>query len=43
VREGDFKELAGKSAANGSNSSNPRPMKRDDYLRLLKKMSRESG
>ena len=36
VREEDFDELAQKSAMNGSNPDNPRPMKKDDYVRVLK-------
>ncbi|WP_319562863.1 iron-containing alcohol dehydrogenase [Marispirochaeta sp.] len=36
VRESDFPELAEKSACNGSNKDNPRPMKKEDYLELLR-------
>lgn len=36
VREGDFDELAQKSAMNGSSPDNPRPMKKDDYVQVLK-------
>ena len=34
----DIEELANNSFLNGSNSSNPRPMSRGDYLTLFKKM-----
>lgn len=36
VREDDFPGLAEKSACNGSNKDNPRPMKKEDYLELLR-------
>ncbi len=35
VAESDLEEIAGKSVMNGSNSSNPRPMKTEDYLNVL--------
>jgi alcohol dehydrogenase len=35
VEESDLVEIAEKSVMNGSNSSNPRPMKREDYLEVL--------
>lgn len=38
VREEDIETIAENSARNGSNSSNPRPMEKKDYLELLKKM-----
>jgi alcohol dehydrogenase len=36
VRKEDFDELAQKSAMNGSNPDNPRPMGKDDYVQVLK-------
>lgn len=39
VREEDMETIAENSARNGSNSSNPRPMAKKDYLELLRKMS----
>lgn len=36
VREEDLQELAENSARNGSNADNPRPMKAEDYLTLLR-------
>jgi alcohol dehydrogenase len=38
----DFPAIAGASARNISNSSNPRPMGEEDYLALLKIMAREN-
>lgn len=38
VRKEDMEIIAENSARNGSNSSNPRPMEKKDYLELLKKM-----
>ena len=38
VKAKDIEELALNSFLNGSNSSNPRPMDKDDYLTLFKKM-----
>lgn len=38
VKEEDFEELAHNSAINGSNKDNPRPMQKEDYLRVLKKL-----
>lgn len=38
VREEDRERIAEFSAMNGSNASNPRPMKKEDYLALLKMM-----
>jgi len=35
VREEDLQEIAEKSARNGSNKDNPRPMNTDDYLKVL--------
>jgi alcohol dehydrogenase len=39
VKEADFDELALNSAANGSNSVNPRPMEKDDYMQILRILS----
>jgi alcohol dehydrogenase len=39
VKESDFEKLANDSAANGSNRDNPRPMERDDYLKVLKELN----
>jgi alcohol dehydrogenase len=39
VREADFDELARNSAANGSNSGNPRFMDKDDYLQIFSILS----
>jgi len=36
VEESHFETIAEKSACNGSNGSNPRPMKKSDYIKLLK-------
>ncbi|MDO9508742.1 MAG: iron-containing alcohol dehydrogenase [Thermovirgaceae bacterium] len=38
VREEDMEIIAENSAKNGSNSSNPRPMGKKEYLELLRKM-----
>jgi alcohol dehydrogenase len=38
VNANDLEQLADNSFLNGSNDSNPRPMTRDDYLTLFKKM-----
>jgi len=38
VEAADIEELAFKSFVNGSNEDNPRPMSKDDYLTLFKKM-----
>jgi alcohol dehydrogenase len=38
VKAEDLEALAENSFRNGSNGSNPRPMTRDDYLRVLKGM-----
>jgi alcohol dehydrogenase len=38
VKAEDVEELAYNSFRNGSNGSNPRPMTRDDYLRVIKGM-----
>jgi alcohol dehydrogenase len=38
VKEEDFEELARNSAINGSNKDNPRPMDKDDYLCVLKRL-----
>jgi alcohol dehydrogenase len=38
VKAADIEELAFKSFVNGSNEDNPRPMSKDDYLTLFKKM-----
>jgi alcohol dehydrogenase len=38
VKAEDVEELAYNSFINGSNGSNPRPMTRDDYLTLIKRM-----
>ena len=39
VKEKDFEELARNSVNNGSNIDNPRPMAREDYLKVLRKLS----
>ena len=39
VQENDFEELALNSFKNGSNSDNPRPMKKEDYLSLFRMLS----
>ena len=39
VKEKDFLELAQNSVANGSNIDNPRPMAREDYLNVFRKLS----
>jgi len=39
VDPSDFPEIAAKSAENGSNPSNPRPMAAEDYVALLKEMT----
>lgn len=39
VKEEDVEAIAENSARNGSNSSNPRPMGKKDYLELLRAMS----
>jgi alcohol dehydrogenase len=39
VKEKDFEELARNSVNNGSNVDNPRPMAREDYLNVLRKLS----
>lgn len=38
VKEEDFDILAQKSAQNGSNADNPRPMYKEDYLEVLKRL-----
>ncbi len=43
VNEADFDELAYNSAANGSNSDNPRSMDRKDYLQIFKILSESAG
>ncbi|MHC4608370.1 MAG: iron-containing alcohol dehydrogenase [Planctomycetota bacterium] len=40
VKRDDFDEIARKSAVNGSNGSNPRPMQKADYLRVLEMLWR---
>jgi alcohol dehydrogenase class IV len=35
VKHEDFEELAHKSAINGSNPDNPRPMQKEDYMSVL--------
>jgi alcohol dehydrogenase len=39
VKENDFEELARHSVANGSNIDNPRPMAKEDYLYVLRKLN----
>lgn len=39
VKKADFDELAGNSAANGSNADNPRPMGKEDYLKIFKNLA----
>lgn len=38
VKEKDFERIAEMSERNGSNASNPRPMKKADYLELLRRL-----
>jgi alcohol dehydrogenase len=38
VRRQDFDLIAEKSARNGSNADNPRPMKKEDYLEVLERL-----
>lgn len=38
IKEEDMEELALKSAMNGSNKDNPRPMDKDDYLSFMKNL-----
>lgn len=38
AKEEDLEEIAEKSAKNGSNKNNPRPMKQDDYFFFLKEL-----
>ena len=38
VKQEDFEELAHKSAINGSNPDNPRPMQKEDYLCVLDRL-----
>ena len=38
VKTEDMEELAYNASINGSNGSNPRPMTKDDYLTLIKRM-----
>jgi len=40
VKTEDMEELAYNASINGSNGSNPRPMTKDDYLTLIKRMMR---
>lgn len=40
VREEDFEEIGKKSEQNGSNPSNPRIMTKEDYVEVLKKLTR---
>ncbi len=39
IKEKDFEELARNSANNGSNIDNPRPMAKEDYLNVLRKLN----
>jgi len=39
VREEDFGEIAAKSEANSSNPDNPKIMKKDDYIAVLRKLT----
>lgn len=41
VQEKDFRELADNSTRNGSNADNPRPMSSDDYMEVLKILSKK--
>jgi alcohol dehydrogenase len=41
VEEKDFEHIAEMSERNGSNASNPRPMKKADYLELLRRLSEQ--
>ncbi len=43
VSEADFDELASNSAANGSNSENPRSMDKKDYLQIFRILSESAG
>lgn len=38
VKEADFEDIAEASFQNGSNGSNPRPMSKEDYLKILERM-----
>jgi alcohol dehydrogenase len=40
VQEKDLEELAANSFKNGSNIDNPRPMKKEDYLKLFQRLIR---
>ena len=40
VRAEDFTEIGEKSEKNGSNPSNPKIMTRDDYVEILKKLTK---
>ena len=39
VKEEDFGEIAEKSVANSSNPDNPKIMKKDDYIAVLRKLT----
>jgi alcohol dehydrogenase len=39
INEDDFRDLARKSAANGSNASNPRPMEEADYMQIFRTLN----
>jgi alcohol dehydrogenase len=39
VQESDLEELAANSFKNGSNIDNPRPMSKEDYLKLFKRLN----
>jgi alcohol dehydrogenase len=39
VRESDLEELAANAFKNGSNIDNPRPMSKEDYLKLFRRLS----
>jgi alcohol dehydrogenase len=41
VAEKDFARIAEMAERNGSNASNPRPMKKADYLELLRRLSEQ--
>lgn len=43
VKVEDMEDLAYNSSINGSNGSNPRPMTKDDYLTLMRKMMSSNG
>jgi alcohol dehydrogenase len=42
VQESDLEELAANSFKNGSNIDNPRPMSKEDYLKLFRRLTAKS-